>query len=122
MTLTKLMIQRLFVVYLVTVLILHVMKTDDVVDLNNFLLGIRMDHWTHGILFSPMGFFALTSFSNNIRLAFGIIVFCCLFFEILQYFIPYRSFDVWDIVADSIGASIGILFYYGFRKWLPGQV
>ena len=122
MKISKLTVQRFFIVYLIVVFVLHVMKTDDVVDLNSYFLGIRRDHWAHGIIFFPMGFFALISLNKNQRLAFAVIVFCCFFFESLQYFIPYRSFDIWDIVADSIGAGIGVLAYFMTKRFLPAHL
>lgn len=35
-------------------------------------------------------------------------------FEFSQQFIPNRSFDIVDIVANAIGASLGLL---GYLKW-----
>ncbi len=122
MKISKRSVKLLFGVYLIAVFVLHVMKTDDVVDLNNYFLGIRRDHWAHGILFFPMGFFALISLNKNQRLALVFTAFCCLFFESLQYFIPYRSFDIWDIVADSIGAGIGVLAYFMTKRFLPAHL
>ncbi len=119
MKISKLIVQRFFIVYLLAVFALHVMRADDVVDLNSYFLGIRRDHWAHGILFFPIGFFALISLNKNQRLALVFTVFCCLFFESLQYFIPYRSFDMWDIVADSTGAGIGVIAYFMTRRFLP---
>jgi len=41
-------------------------------------------------------------------------VVCCLYgilMEIVQkYFIPFRSFDLGDIIADGIGCAAGYLF------------
>ncbi|HRO77029.1 MAG TPA: VanZ family protein [Crocinitomicaceae bacterium] len=109
-------IRIIFALYLITVFVVHVMKTGGVVDLNSYFLGIRRDHWVHGILFSPMGFLALLVLEKHKFWAIFITIFCCCFFETLQYFIPYRSFDIWDIVADTCGASIGILGYLVFTK------
>lgn len=35
-------------------------------------------------------------------------------FEILQQYIPNRSFDLMDMIANGLGASIGLLGYF---KW-----
>ncbi len=32
-----------------------------------------------------------------------------IFIEIIQYFLPYRGFEIADMIADSLGAAIGIL-------------
>jgi len=39
-----------------------------------------------------------------------------LFIETLQYFIPYRSFDILDIAANSLGAAFGLLVAYKLLK------
>ena len=36
--------------------------------------------------------------------------------EIVQYFIPNRTFSLHDIFADSIGIAIGIFTIFTFRK------
>ena len=39
--------------------------------------------------------------------------------EIHQHFVPYRHADVWDAVADGLGAVFGVLVYrYG---WVRGK-
>lgn len=35
--------------------------------------------------------------------------------EVLQYFNPDRSFEVWDWVADASGAAVGISVYRGWN-------
>lgn len=105
----------LFILYLGAVLFVHVMHADDFKDLNNYFLGIRNDHWLHGILFFPLGFLIRYVFTSwKIILPFGI--FCCIFFETLQYFLPYRSFEFTDILSDTTGAIIGLLVYFATRK------
>ncbi|OPX29671.1 MAG: hypothetical protein B1H08_03325 [Candidatus Omnitrophica bacterium 4484_171] len=39
-----------------------------------------------------------------------------LFIETLQYFVPYRSFDILDIAANSLGAAVGLLAAYKLLK------
>lgn len=36
-----------------------------------------------------------------------------LFAEIVQYFIPYRSFELWDILANFLGSFLGVLLIIG---------
>jgi VanZ family protein len=47
--------------------------------------------------------------------------------EIHQAFVPFRTADPWDVLADAVGAAIGVIFYYallsfagprGYRPWL----
>ena len=37
--------------------------------------------------------------------------------ELIQIPIPYRSFEWGDVVADSLGAVVGLLFVYFVRLW-----
>ena len=39
-----------------------------------------------------------------------------IFVEIVQYFIPYRSADILDVLADFSGTVMGIFFYYFIIK------
>lgn len=50
-------------------------------------------------------------FSLLFAFSFGIII------EVLQNYIPLRSFDWWDICADFSGAALGlIIFLFVYRK------
>lgn len=41
-------------------------------------------------------------------------IFCGIGFELAQQFIPNRSFEIMDMIANAIGASLGLLAYL---KW-----
>ena len=58
--------------------------------------------------------------AHKLRFAFLMMGFFCLCYGIAmefvqKYFIPNRSFDVGDIIADGIGSIIGIL--YSLRRY-----
>lgn len=101
-------IQKLFVLYLLTVLFLHVMPTSGVEELGEYFLGIRGDHWLHGIMFFPLGIFMPITLKKWHFSTLLLLLATCACFETIQYFLPYRFFDFWDIVADSTGATIGL--------------
>jgi len=42
--------------------------------------------------------------------------------EFHQYFIPRRSIEFFDIIADAIGILIGLLLYYYFSRTAKGKV
>lgn len=110
-------ISILFYLYLSCVLFVHVMHADDFKELNNYFLGIRNDHWLHGILFIPLGFLVKFHFEKW-KIAIIFTLFCCFFFEILQYFLPYRSFEFSDIISDTCGATFGMFLYLVSHKWI----
>jgi VanZ family protein len=42
--------------------------------------------------------------------------------EFHQYFIPRRSIEFFDVIADAIGILSGLLLYYYFSKSVKGKV
>ncbi|MBI2257432.1 MAG: VanZ family protein [Flavobacteriia bacterium] len=87
-------------------------SSDTGVDLDWFFLGIRSDHWIHAILFSPFMFFCFQIFEKKhflIHFFLGISLAC--FLESSHYFIPYRSFSIFDFFANLCGIIVGSTFY-----------
>ena len=103
----------LFCIYVIAVILLCVIKTDDIPELPRYLLGIPFDKIAHFIMFLPfiiLGYASLMPSEKGIwkRLAvLGILLaFGCAFAfstEKLQAMTGYRSYDILDMAADSIG-------------------
>jgi VanZ family protein len=92
-----------------------------------WLAVIYADKWIHIFLFGMLYYlFARPFFSSKLKktqqkkwfllilvggIAYGIIM------EFVQkYWIPNRSFEVWDIVADSCGCLLGYVYCVGRLK------
>lgn len=111
----------LFYTYIAVIIFLLVMPTTEDVKLNLYFLGVRTDHFIHASLFIPfLIYFRLkVNTKINSRVFFQLyllgIVFagCC---EYLQIFVPYRTFDPADIVANIVGISIGGLSFLWRRN------
>ena len=82
---------------------------------------IWLDKWVHIFLFMILVILWSMAYSHkkntqidNRKIFFKIMVVGCLYgiaIEIVQkYFIPFRSFDLMDIIADGIGCVIGYFF------------
>lgn len=75
-----------------------------------------------GFLLS-LGFFLSFGFSlrakSVLTLASGILLGCL--DELHQYFVPERSFEVLDMVADSIGILIGLIAFYYLSRTNRGK-
>lgn len=98
---------------------------------SNWFETLQVDKWVHAGLFAVLVYlfyrpFLLEKVVNAGRqwvwiipaaaIGYGILV------EILQYsVIPNRSFDVWDIAADSAGALIA-RYYFGRQKQQPEAI
>lgn len=90
----------------------------------NWLQGLYLDKWVH------LGFFAIMSFlfaaSLKLRKFFSLLL---LFFATVLYglciefiqkeWIPNRSFDWLDLLADSAGSVVGILVWMVYKKNKP---
>lgn len=80
------------------------------VPLDNFVLGIRLDHLLHASVYIPCCFFlmdfAAIGWSHKIR-CWLTAVLMALTTETVQYLLPYRGFDINDLVANFLGVTLG---------------
>jgi VanZ family protein len=89
-----------------------------------------LDKGLHLVEFALLGFLLslgfFLGFGSSVRvkslftLASGILLGCL--DEIHQYFVPERSFEVLDMVADSIGILIGLTAFYYLSRTNRGKV
>lgn len=83
---------------------------------------IQIDKWVHIFLFSMLTIFfcfpllyakqkpSIKYFTKYLIIATLTSIAIGIIMEYIQKYIPGRSFDIWDIVADSIGAIVGAIF------------
>ncbi len=87
----------------------------------NWLGKIWFDKWVHIGMFAIMAFFGCWAIHKKhtdvkkLRQSFLLIGLSCLCYGIVmefvqKYFIPNRSFDGGDIIADGIGCVVGVLY------------
>ncbi len=90
-----------------------------------FLEAIFFDKWVHMGLFCVLAFLWMMPFAksnietqNKLHIIFKIFLTVSIWglaTEYIQkYFIPFRSYDLWDWAADSVGAFIA--WFYWQRK------
>ncbi len=105
------------------IFLLMIMPTDNIPSQGLFDIA-HLDKLVHMILFGGfvwLWYFTLTKNQKSIphsvvlKKVFFISSFYGISMEFVQYFFTARSFDIWDIVADIIGAGIawGILSIRG---------
>ena len=92
------------------------------VPLDNFVLGIRLDHLLHASVYVPCPLF-LMDFAflsrRRTRLGFPVWLFAALVAittESVQYLLPYRRFDINDLVANIFGITLGWLIVRFMKK------
>lgn len=93
----------------------------------DWLGKIWIDKWVHVGMFSVMVYlWCVVVLKQNVeneklKLIFWIVSAFCLTYGIgmefvQKYFIPNRSFDVGDIIADAVGCSVGLV--YSLRRYI----
>jgi VanZ family protein len=85
----------------------------------NWFDKIWLDKWIHIVLFSFMVFlwcwFVTARLNKRSNLLVQIFLYSVLYGIVMEFiqkfFIPNRSFDIGDIVADAIGSGIGLVCF-----------
>lgn len=75
--------------------------------LNNFIFGLRLDHLLHGLVFIPCAFFLMDFLKRRKLLILVLALVIGLFTEFVQYLLPYRGFDLNDLVGNGLGILLG---------------
>lgn len=95
---------------------------------NSFSLPkiVNLDKVLHGLLYTVLGLTALIALSPRFRqqrpvLASATVVLFCLVYgitdELHQSFVPGRSSDILDVVADTTGGLLAVLCGWCWRQW-----
>ena len=93
---------------------------------DTYTLHIRGDYLLHAIFYIPLPVFLRLAFGNPagrlgrkvwipvLLLAFSAVI----LFEGVQYWIPYRGFNINDMMANGVGVLLGSLFCLVLRSFL----
>ncbi len=111
--------KRLLIIYLLVVLLLVVLPINGKESRINhiYILSFRLDYIFHLILFCPWMFFLnyikTYFFKYEITLFKWVLtgLFFCISSECLQYFIPYRAFNINDAFANCLGILCSLCIY-----------
>ncbi|MCQ2300465.1 MAG: VanZ family protein [Bacteroidales bacterium] len=85
------------------------------IPLNNFVLGIRLDHLIHASVFVPCALFLMDWLlgpgTPRSRRRWLLLWLCAILVGVTtesgQYLLPYRGFDINDLIANFLGATLG---------------
>ena len=89
------------------------------IPLDNFVLGIRADHLLHASVYVPCVFFMMDFFVFSKRrslYSWLAALLLCLTTEIVQYWLPYRGFDINDLIANTFGVTVGLVLLVVIRR------
>ena len=119
----------LFCIYIATLVFLCFMKTDSVPDVQFTLIGIPAEKLVHFCMFAPYPVLAFQAFhSKDVTIWHELLLFAVLAVfgfglaygtEQIQSLTDYRSYEIADFYADSIGIAAGsivVLIQIAFRK------
>ena len=87
--------------------------------LNNFVFGLRADHLLHASVYIPCVFFMMDFFyTSKSKMFFSWLsaFLMGMLTETVQYLLPYRGFDVNDLVANAFGVTLGLLLLLLAKK------
>ncbi|MBO4773713.1 MAG: VanZ family protein [Bacteroidales bacterium] len=117
MKLTTGTMRKVAVLYFVALLLLMWLPLNGVVALDNYVFGLRADHLLHASVYLPCIYFLGKLVRKPVMALWLLSVGIGLLTEGVQYLLPYRGFDVNDLLANAIGVSLGLfLLLYFLRK------
>lgn len=99
-----------FWIYFVAVVLLIILPINngDRLNLNNIMIiNIRGDYFFHALVFIPWAFFMLAMRQKAwLWLLLGLLFSTGT--EMLQYLLPYRRFNINDLISNSLGIVLGM--------------
>ena len=119
---TSLNLKFLFWLYIGAILLLVTLPINSAGELNNVtILRFRGDYFFHALLFVPWAFFRpVFRFANLHWLLMGLLF--AAGSEGIQYLLPYRAYNVNDLVANKLGVVAGMLFFLLFSNFVKPKL
>ena len=109
-------LKNIFIAYPVLIIVLAVIPlgNSDVLT-NTFIISFRADHLLHVAIFIPWAFFCIR-LKKNLPSWFVWGMLYAVVSECVQYFVPYRSFNISDMLANVIGVSAGFCIFLPLKN------
>lgn len=91
---------------------------------------LLFDKGIHLFEFAFLGFFLSFGYFMGLKSSLGIKAVLTFFSGVLlgsldelhQYFIPRRTSEILDVIADAIGILIGLIVYFYFSRTMKGKI
>ena len=119
------MLKKLFWIYTIILVLLAVLPINSSGNAINhtFVVSIRLDYLLHCVVYIPwMVLLGLTSKKSFIKDTFTVLFYLLLALvfaflnEGVQYYLPYRAFNINDLIANFMGVLLGHIIFY-FRNF-----
>ena len=109
-------LKKYFSIYVLLIIIFTVIPIGNSHQLENtFIINFRLDYILHALEFIPWAFFCMMM-RRDTWLWFALGILFAIGTEVLQCAIPYRSFNINDMIANIIGIGIGFFVFMIFAK------
>jgi VanZ family protein len=101
-----------FWAYIVAILLLITLPLNSVNSYlsNTYVVEVRLDYLGHILLFAPFLFLVKHTYLPNIIAALLTGLTFAVATEFLQYFLPYRVFNINDLLSNALGIPFGMVF------------
>lgn len=104
------------VIFLICLILLMVLPFDNKEVNKTFIGGLRGDYFSHGVIYLPWLWVGQILFGQKLKFSYwlfiGILVVIAL--EYIQMLLPYRSFNINDMIVGIIG----VLLSYALFKFI----
>ncbi len=113
-------IKTLFIAYTILLLLVAILPINSVGSTINhtFIVSIRLDYLLHCAIFLPWMFLMRKFSGTNFLLSYArplmwisVGLLFAIFTEVIQYYLPYRAFNVNDLFANGLGILLGSLIF-----------
>lgn len=107
----------IFCIYCLIIILLIILPLNGSKELNDItILYFRGDYFFHVLLFIPWAFFNITM-KKPWWFWFVLGLFFASCSESIQFFLPYRSFNINDLFANIMGIILGFMFWILFKRF-----
>lgn len=79
------------------------------IPMDNFVLGIRIDHLYHATVYIPCVVMLMPLCHYRWRRTWPTGLLIAMTTELVQWLLPYRGFDINDLIANLLGVTVGLL-------------
>ena len=114
----KKILKYFFIIYTVLIIVLAIIPigNSDVLT-HTSIISFRADHILHVLVFIPWAFFCIRLKKNLLPwFVWGILY--AIGAESIQYLLPYRSFNISDMLSNIIGVVVGFVVFVPLKKLL----
>jgi VanZ family protein len=115
------LLKKAVIIYSAIILLLAVLPINgpDSVLNDNYFFEIRLDYLAHFVIYIPwvvlIWLYTGASYTRTPARAFGWLtagIALAIFSELIQYFLPYRAFNINDLIANVIGVAMGSVIFF----------